>query len=221
MMTPNDLTERLAAWSAKFRERSAVPESSPIRLYQLLFGLLHDLKSSVQISEDAQIKNLIETVLKSENLLRELAYDQGELDTAANANLHKLASNLSDLESIEVFLANTPRRVPVRIDLPLLKRPFSWEGLSRGRATSCARHGYHFYETLTMLPLAELTRYDETLQYTLGPLGGIDIVRQLTPHSEKIAGSTKTVLNLELLQVISLPRTVSRSAIEKRWKMLS
>ncbi|MBI3544483.1 MAG: hypothetical protein HY075_14525, partial [Deltaproteobacteria bacterium] len=88
MLTLETLAARLRTWSARHRA-NARADVSPIQLYQELFALTHELKSSVQLTEDTAVQALDPVITESDARLRQLAYDELELAPADNAALRK------------------------------------------------------------------------------------------------------------------------------------
>lgn len=217
MLTPERLDERLQQWSVKLRETVAPPSPahpSPIALYQSLFALVHDLKGSVQLTQTSTAHPLLDTVLATDQILHELAYDELELTARANLSLHRLVSNLSSLESLQMFLEKevlsaTP---PSPRALALLSEPYPWEGLARARALSAARHGYVFFSCRERLSLTDLPSYDRHLGQNIGSAFGIQIVRKIEAETATNA-TAGAQLNLNVLTVAAFPHAVTEATL--------
>lgn len=184
MLTLDTLGTRLRQWGERMSGLfPSAPQRSPILLYQETFALVHDLKSSVFVSEDAGVRELLPVVQTAEDSLRRLASDELELEARDTQGLHRTALGLQSLEMLSVYLSTVLSRakVPVRPQLALLQRAFPWEALSRGRATSAARHGYVFFERPGRAQLSTLAAEDERLAAELRATGAIHVVRSLSP----------------------------------------
>ena len=72
------------------------------------------------------------------------------------------------------------------IEVPTSSVTYPWESFSRGRATSCARHGYAFTERGETMPLLGLTHHDKRMRERLAPAHGILVVRSLEPKGAEI-----------------------------------
>lgn len=190
MLTLETLRTRLSEWRKRFSATIdfSAPTSdrlarlAPILLYQSFFGLMHDLKTSVHLSEDEQVRALAGTVLASDAHLYRLAYDELELAAPDNDALYALGKSLDSLASIEQLLGASVARAQTPASekkLPLFEEPFPWEGLARARATSCARHGYFFFERDDQLVLSELPQHEERLSAAVRQNHGVIVVRRI------------------------------------------
>lgn len=211
MLNPEIFRERLSEWRQAFELKTFKPLCSPIVVYQSLFSLVHELKGSIQLSQDAQIQGLVATVLSCEELLRKMAYDEFELNSDKDTSLYELARGLNALEDLDVFLHSVapPKPVLEHATHPIFsKSGFTWDALSRGRARSCARHGYLFYLSGKSLLLTDLGNYEKALQDELKPLQAIAIIRSLEPQSDPLASQDQAELPLKIGQIAAfLPNT--------------
>lgn len=219
MLTLESLAERLSAFSVDYLSRSPEQKNSPIVLYQSLFGFLHNLKSSIHLSEESNIISLLEIVLESEAVLRRLAQDEIELPADQNAALHKLASHLDSVESLALFLKTVASKT-LEVTPTLLSvysSPYPWESLSRARASSAIRHGYRFYVRTTRETLDKLTAYDEKTRVELAPIGGIDVVRSLQPKPRSEPSSAATLF-LEINHLAAIMPSAEQAMVSCGWR---
>lgn len=217
MLNLEQLKTRLMLWSAEYRAAHPRREPSPIVLYQSLFALVHDLKSSVLLSDDPQIKGLNELVLEIEVRLRALAYDELELDGAGNDGLFKTACGLADLESLQYFLESTGKSAskPKTAEPAVLKLEFPWETMARARARSASRHGYRFFVRDEAISLAGMTAHDRQLRDELRPDDGILVIRRLDPRPQ----SQGTDLEMDARLLAAFP-TMHANTSKKGWTSL-
>ncbi len=203
MLTPDLLRQRLKSWTADFRTATRASSPSPIEMYQRVFGLVHSLKASIQLSEDPSIQRLIATTLASDEILVKLAYAELELAPAANTNLYKLTAALDSLEPLEVFLKTALADALSISDtvVKLLELPFAWDALSRARARSATRHGYRYFRRQDKTTLTGLTAFDAALNQELGVAEGLVVVRKLDP-----LGAQGTDLGLNVTVIAGIPK---------------
>lgn len=216
------LHDRLRKWSSSLSADWVAPPARPILLYQSIYSLMHDLKSSIQISSDPQINDLTPSVLNSDAMLRKLAHDELELDSENNQELWGLARKLADLKKLEHHLTRVISRAQVLThgSIPILSSNYPWDGLARARATSSARHGFQFLQHSTEVGLQDLLAFDQTIQKDLTAAHGIAIIRHLEPLKDDDSAKTAKAASM-LLSVTQLAGApVDQAAIllkTKRW----
>lgn len=198
---------RLTEWSTRFPQsvgELTLESPSPIALYQHIFGLIHDLKSTVQISEDTEVRGLYDTVLASDAVLNRLAFGEIELDHGHNSKLYLLASQLKSLESLQVFLETSEKHSTnvSKSPHPPYPQRFPWEGLSKARAQSCFRHGYLFYLKTIEVALSELGHLDSKITNDLKAARGHLIIRQIETIVPNAAQSAELLLRTTTLVAI-------------------
>jgi hypothetical protein len=206
--TAEDLVKRISVWATHFRHDISPDCPSPILAYQNIFALIHELKSSVQLSNVPSVRSLAEAVLKCDPILRKLAYDEVELQPQDTTALYLMLCRIGDqapttsIPALEEFLtkAYAGSKTTDVHEIPKgLKETFPWESLSRARYTSALRHGYSLFTRSTILALATLGTFEEQLQNELRPKQGVAIVRKLDPRP---SGAT---LEVDALQLVAFP----------------
>ena len=219
MLTPDALAVRLKDWATDFRANIRASDPSPIELYQRIFGLVHSLKASIQLSEDTAIQGLNDTALASDEVLVKLAYADLELTQTANANLYKLASQLDALEPLEVLLKTAlPDAAPPTCLVPkLLELPYSWDAMSRARARSCTSHGYQFFTREDTTTLTTLPRLDSTIQAALAAVFGLVVVRRLDALAPQ---GTDLALNASVIAAVPAANSVEASTLPSSTRLV-
>lgn len=191
-MASNPVVARLAA----FRGRMALltpclAGPSPILLYQELFGLVHDLKSTVGLSEIPEVTRLAPVVGAADAWLRPLALGSNELAAPRNQELLRLALDLRSIDQLGNFLggeAGAPAvsgRATPELPAKLQGLSYSWDALSKARAMSCHRHGYVLFEASGDMPLRDVTAYEEALEEEIHARGAIGVARLVEPRPGK------------------------------------
>jgi hypothetical protein len=191
-VTPDSLVSKLTIWSSRFSAAAPPSGPSPIALYQELYALVHDLKSSLGLALDPQLGATLPLVTSIDAVLRPLAESDLELSPESNELLAATARSLSSLEALATLLTTEARRAetPAAVEPSELALPYSWDSLSRARAKSCARHGYTFFTRVDETTVAGLTALDRQITDELRPSKGILVARKLDMASGAPAGNS-------------------------------
>lgn len=208
MLTPEVLEQRIRKWSQGFAQKYSVPKSSPIYVYQEVFALLHELKSSVQVTVAENVHTLEELIVDLENKLRTLAHDENELNKQDSLNLHQLSTSLESLESIFSFFSHiTVQEVSSTSQsfFSNISEDLVWDSFSRARASSCLRHGYRFFKRELQIALTELKKHDADLNLALSSEDSILILR--TVRSQSDGDENKEVIQLNVTEILAAKKT--------------
>jgi hypothetical protein len=205
MLTIELLKKRFVDWQTELPSR--IPASSEllsICLVQSIFELLHSLKSSFALAEDDALVKLLPRLEKIEETFRAMAYglmiyaekETNELYTLCNAPELKF-------ELLEGFIKTHGAGTQASAFCsPLLEKPYPWDALAKARAEASFRAGFKTYSQTAKIPLRELTNHDNQVRKLILRLGGIPLVRKLTPQGTV---GNDLLLESELLAAFAVP----------------
>lgn len=228
MLTSETIAQRLLAWAAA---QAKLLKSSPARptilFVQDLYALLHELKGSVLLSQDPSITDeLRESVLSCEHLLKRLATDEAELASSDSRQLVFLVTDeLTHLESQEQNLTRLRKWLEIAVGHAVTITPeqgtrvldadYSWDALSRARATNLGRKEYHFFERTDETTLTELPTLDQIVVSDALAIGGALVARKL-----EVLGASGTDIRIRVLSLVAFP-TAQAPRETSRWRKLS
>ncbi len=165
-------------------QSSELKVGTPILLYQAFYTLLHELKTSVGLSDSSEIRALSNTVAVLEKDLKRLAYDELELSETENAALLAFVQKEFDLAEarhlLEGLLAKGEKTAELAAQAEkLLAQALPWDSLSKARAKSAARHGYTFWSKNDSCELSTLLEHHDRLMLEIFEMSGVPVLRKL------------------------------------------
>jgi hypothetical protein len=211
VLTPESLSQRIKTWSARHKADSAARSAAfPILYWQDLYGLVHELKSSIGVSTVAEIKALGPLVKNLDELLGPLARDELEVPPSSLAGLAVVSSRLGEGDTAEslgglaalLVSEQAKSAKPATGSAPgVLSEPYPWDSLSRARAVSCARSQCRFITHDDEIALSGLSDLDQRHTRELRACNGIVIARKadLSPAS----GGAAVVVSLRTLGALA------------------
>ncbi|HRK01369.1 MAG TPA: hypothetical protein PLH57_01780 [Oligoflexia bacterium] len=220
MLTTDNLGPYCHAWAENFQKEhqaslSQIETLSPIAWYQGLYQFFHDLKNSLLMSPENELKELLPAVEVCNALFSSLA--EGKLDLAISDKkilrsvLERPDFSLEDIKTTVEEVASNAVALK-NLAIPFAKN-FQWDSFATARAQSALRYGYRIFERTDVVSLSKLENHDKMIDLYLKNLGGFSIVRKMEPKT--IGGTVKNKIDdmrLECIQLAAVPGAAQPSA---------
>lgn len=227
MKSLQEFFERFAGWiqSNQLASMPLATDLSPILLYQSIFSFIHEMKSSLALSEAASLTELHHQVQAIDQLIQPLAFAYQQLSAQANHELKEaLLTPKKDLAILISILDHSTKQLVIVPNLVQSLEAFTnLDSLSKARLISTTCYHYQFFSKQVEMPLDELPQAEKNLKNWLHKLNGILVTQKLSPKANLLKNNIPTVnptssLILHIQYLCAFPPKVALA--ENSWTAL-